>query len=89
MCCLEIETGSLCHFVDHGLDQSLLFQSVTSVLIAFQVTQDKLKLLLSELILIFKNFIQYSESIDGWENVFHILVKNRLDLIDVKRANLE
>ena len=79
----KVQSRSLCHKVNNDLDESLLFKSVTCMFKTFVVGDAQLKL--GSLILLFTldDLFDDAHPVNAWQGVLHLLILERLGLIDV------
>lgn len=86
---IQIQFWSTCHFIDHGLYESLLFKNITRMFIALKICSYQFNLLLMVLILIAKALIQYFEPIDAWVHIPQIIIQKRFCLVNIKATYFE
>ena len=85
----KIHPGALRHQVNYNLDESLLLESITSVLIALHVLKSELHLGLLVFVFPVKNIFENGKTINIWKHVPQITILHRLSLVDIERYDFK
>ena len=85
----KVHSWALGHQVNYNLNESLLLECVTSVLVALDILEAELQLGFLIQLFPMQHVFEDSESVNVWQNIPQVSVLHWLNLVNVERDNLE